>query len=82
MTERVVGKQAEVVREQRTEAGVVRALRADRRGRVRHLLELNFSRLARFLAPDDDRQLYRCTEFATEAELLSAYDRAAAALAR
>lgn len=81
MTERLVSK-AEVVREQRTEQGTVRALRADRRGRALHLLELNFGRLARFLAPDDDRQLYRCTEFATEAELLTAFDRVAAALAR
>ncbi|HEY3450086.1 MAG TPA: hypothetical protein VGK67_27280 [Myxococcales bacterium] len=81
MTERVVSK-AEVVREQSTEQGTVRALRADRRGRVRLLLELNFSRLARFLSPEDDRQLYRCSEYATEAELLVAYDRVAAALAR
>lgn len=81
MNERVAEK-AEVVREQRTEQGTVRALRADRRGRVRLLLELNFSRLARFLSPEDDRQLVRCSEYATEAELLTAFDRVAAALAR
>ena len=81
MTQRLVSK-AEVVREQRTEQGTVRALRADRRGRALLLLELNFERLARFLAPDDERQLYRCSEYATEAELLVAYDRVAAAMAR
>ncbi|MBI5548554.1 MAG: hypothetical protein HY901_32120 [Deltaproteobacteria bacterium] len=78
----IVTSHAEVVREQLTEAGEVRALRSARRGRVRLLLELNFSRLARFLAPDDDRQLYRCTEYDSEAELLVAFERAAAALAR
>lgn len=81
MTQPIVSL-AEVVREQMSEGGDVRALRASRRGRVRLLLEVNLGRLAHLLAADDDRQLYRCTEFDSEAELLSAFDRAAAALAR
>jgi hypothetical protein len=81
MTQKRVAN-AEVVRQQVSEQGEVRALRASRRGRVRLLLEVNFGRLAELLAPDDDRQLYRCSEYDSEAELLSAYDRAAAAMAR
>jgi len=81
MTQRVVSK-AKVVREMSTEQGAVRALRAERRGHPRLLLEVSFRGLARFLAPDDDRQLYRCTEFQTEAELLEVFDRVAASLAR
>jgi myo-inositol catabolism protein IolC len=73
---------AEVLRQQDFEAMEVRALRAHRRGRIRLLLEVNASRLASLLAADDDRQLYRCTEFDNEAELLSAFERAATALAR
>jgi hypothetical protein len=71
---------AEVVRQKSCEGGKVRALRALSRGRVRLLLELNFERLACFLGPDDDRQLYRCSEFFSETELLSAFDRAVTAL--
>ncbi len=59
----------------------LRALRSERRGRVRLFLEVNASRLADLLDPDDDRQLYRCTEFATEPELVAAFERAAGALA-
>ena len=81
MTQVRVAK-AEVVREQVSEDGEVRALKAARRGRVRLLLEVNLGRLAHLLAPDDDRQLYRCSEYRSEAELLSAFDRVAAALAR
>jgi hypothetical protein len=73
---------AEVVRQKVCEGGEVRALRAARRGRVLHLLEVNLGFLADLLAPDDDRELYRCSEFDSEAELLVAFDRVAAALAR
>ena len=81
MTQRNVAN-AEVVRERMSEQGEVRALRSARRGRVRLLLEVNFGRLAHLLAPDDDRELYRCSEYDSEAELLSAFDRVAATLAR
>ncbi len=59
----------------------LRALRATRCGRVRLLLEVNATQLSELLDPDDDRQLYRCTEFATEPELVAAFERAAGALA-
>lgn len=66
---------AEVIRRGRFDATEVRALRALRRGKVQHLLEIDAGRLARLLAQDDDRELYRCTQFDTEAELLQAFDR-------
>jgi hypothetical protein len=73
---------AEVLRRCVTDSTELRALRTHRRGRLRLFLEVNASRLERLLAPDDDRQLYRCTEFQSEAELLSTFERAALALAR
>lgn len=84
MTQPIVAhaEHAEIVREHISDGGEVRAFKAKRRGRVRLLLEVNFGRLAHLLSPDDDRQLYRCTEFQSEMELLSAFDRVAATLAR
>ncbi|MGI5860443.1 MAG: hypothetical protein ACOX6T_00130 [Myxococcales bacterium] len=73
---------AQVIRHETFDATELRALRAHRKGKMRLLLEVNASRLSSLLAADDDRQLYRCTEFDSEAELLSAFERAALALAR
>jgi hypothetical protein len=74
---------AEVMRERICEGGEVRALKSSRRGRVRLLLQVSLGRrLAALLAPDDDRERSRCSEFDTEAELFLAFDRVAAALAR
>jgi hypothetical protein len=73
---------AEVMRERICEGGEVRALKSSRRGRVRLLLEVDLGRLARLLAPDDDRPLSRLSEYDTEDELFLAFDRVAAALAR
>ena len=72
---------AEILMQRDFESTELRALKAQRRGRVRLFLEVNASRLAEFLDLDDDRQLYRCTEFATEPELVAAFQRAAGALA-
>jgi hypothetical protein len=80
---RLMPLHAEVLRQQDFEATELRALKSSRRGKVRLFLEVNASRLAAlFDADDDDGGFYRCSEFASEAELFSAYDRAAAALAR
>jgi len=78
----LVPAEAEVMRERICEGGEVRALRSSRRGRVRLMLEVSIGRLAELLAPDDDRQVSRCSEFDSEAELFVAFDRVAAALAR
>jgi hypothetical protein len=76
----LVPSQAEVMRERICEGGEVRALKSSRRGRVRLLLEVNLGRLAELLAPDDDRELSRLSEFDSEADLFVAFDRVAAAL--
>ncbi len=81
MTQSIVAH-AEVVREQAFESGKLRALKASRRGRVRLFLEVNLGRMRQFLAVDDDCIFYCCSEYASEAELLTAFDRVAAALAR
>lgn len=73
---------AEVLRHRAFEAADLRALRSRRRGKVRLILEVSHARLARLLDPDDERLLYRCSEYPTEAELFSTFDRVAAALAR
>jgi hypothetical protein len=72
---------AEILLKRDFERTELRALRATRRGRVRLFLEVNATRLSELLDPDDDRQLYRCTEFDTEPELVAAFERAAGALA-
>jgi hypothetical protein len=72
---------AEVLRRRTIDSTEVRALKTLRRGRVTLLLEINASRLRALLAADDDRPLYRCTEFDTEAELLTAFERVSMAVA-
>lgn len=71
---------SQVLLQREFERAELRALKSERRGRVRLFLEVNASRLADLLDPDDDRQLYRCTEFASEPELVAAFERAAGAL--
>ena len=75
---------AEVLEHRCFETADLRALKTSRRGRIRLLLEVNASRLARLLDLDldDDHERVRCSEYATEAELFSAFERAAFALSR
>ncbi len=58
----------------------LRALKSERKGRVQLLLEVNASRLLRQLGLDGDGS--RFSEYETEAELFSAFNRAAGALGR
>jgi hypothetical protein len=57
----------------------LRALKAEKKGKVRLLLEVNASRLARELGLDEEST--RFSEYDSEAELFSAFHRAAGALA-
>lgn len=72
---------AEVILSRSFESAELRALRAQRHGRTRLLLEVNTTALAQFFGEDEDRHYYRCSEWDSEAELLSAFERASTALA-
>ncbi len=78
----MVRRAPQVLRERAFPTTELRALRAQRRGRVRLILEVSTSALVRLLDPDEDRDLIRESEYATEDELFSAFERAATALAR
>ena len=73
---------AEILRQRRFDSTDLRALRTFKRSRMRLILEVNASRLAHLMAPDDDRPLCRCSEYDDEAQLFCAFDRVALALAR
>jgi len=73
-------KGSQVIKSHTSHAMALRALRVQHRGRERLLLEVDTANLQGLLADDDDRPLYRCSEFENEPELMRAFDRAVAVM--